>query len=579
MKSLRPSRNAPESRAFSALVREFGSRYAEDALGAYFQGQKHKAPDPSAYTSWHTFAKDYACSKYLAKHQGTADKLSLEKKCLDDFGKIETANKTVNERIGRFPRGYSPRAVACIYAAQRKARAILGTFKTDEFVSACAWGPGATASLTARDALLDRKILEFPLACSRTALPWMKLVLSHDLHFAAARLGIPPAPFCFLPTEFQVSDSSRFTTVEKDVWARRGIDIQPTANLFLQKGLGKMVRQRLKRIGIDLDSQSRNQWLASVAHLCDFATIDLANASDTLAYQLVKLIIPPKWFAVFSALRVPSTTIGGSDVHLEKFSAMGNGFTFELESLIFYCLLAGVYEVLGIQGETLAVYGDDLVVHQSAAKACITVLSSVGFTTNVDKTYVEGRFFESCGKHYFDGIEVTPPYQKEVVTSLRSAIRAANRLWRFAARMGRGDFLDKAVLPAWTVTVAEVHYQLDWLNARRFARWADAGCIGKEPKPLSLPRQPSWVEGDDALIDGGEFLSDINGRVRFWAILKVPTRVEADNYALYANTLRTGTGDQPTMGLQTPRGTGRDVFGYRHAWRSLSQTDLGWGPS
>jgi len=113
---------------------------------------------------------------------------------------------------------------------------------------------------------------------------------------------------------------------------------------------------------------------------------------------------------------------------------MGNGFTFELESLVFWSLATAVCSFLGISND-IGVYGDDIIIDREAVPLLKNVFTYLGFTINEEKSYTTGSFFESCGGQYFDGLDVTPVYQKQIIKSPQESIRASNRLFRWMLRV------------------------------------------------------------------------------------------------------------------------------------------------
>lgn len=561
-------------KVYLSLTESVGTRYSQICLEKAISGSfDFPSIEPSEYTNWYTFATDYACYSFLRKFEGAADQAKLTTKAIADFKEVELEN----QRVNRYLRSNAPYLTygvgSCISAARRKIASILGTFNLEEFFDSCEWGPGATSSLTADVATLDQKILEPLLSVTRRALPIAQRFLERDIHMFAARCGVvPEGDYSVLPhSNFLVTESSRFTTVPKDWKSRRGIDIQPTFNLFLQKGVGSMLRRRLKRVGIDLDDQSRNQWLASVAQRLGLATIDLAKASDSVSFALVEELLPREWFAVLHSLRTDYSSINGSDVYLHKFSAMGNGYTFELESLIFYALLRGMLDDwFNDSTAIVGVYGDDLIIPSIYAQAAIRLLKEVGFSTNVDKTFIEGRFYESCGKHFFDGIEVTPIFQKEDVVDVPSSIRCANRILRWALRLGRGDYYDGVAQTAHKTAVSIAQRLVDELNARRWVKAIEHG--RKEPRPLNVPVGPWYLPDDNVLLSNRRFNYNIHGVAVIDQISFQAVKIEADNMALLATTLRRGcVTETPFNGVVTPRGLTRIVFSKRKLSRRYGE--------
>jgi len=225
---------------------------------------------------------------------------------------------------------------------------------------------------------------------------------------------------------------NRFTTVPKTAKTDRGICIEPGGNVFLQLGVGVVIRERLNRFGIDLNhGQELHKRLACAASLTGSdATIDLSSASDTVSLLLVDLLLPKEWYDLLFSLRSPKTLIRGQWVTLEKFSSMGNGFTFELETLIFASIAAAVSGGIQSLGNTVHCYGDDIIVKGEASRGVIAALRYFGFTPNVAKTFTTTAFRESCGGDYFCGYDVRPYYMKEFPIEPAHWITLANGLFR-----------------------------------------------------------------------------------------------------------------------------------------------------
>lgn len=244
----------------------------------------------------------------------------------------------------------------------------------------------------------------------------------------------------------EVVPGNRISTVPKKTEIDRTIAMEPDMNMSLQLAVGSFIRGRLRKVGIDLDDQTVNQELAKFGSTSNLlATIDLSSASDSISYHLVRDLLPYDWFALLDDLRSKRGTLPtGEIIHWQKFSSMGNGFTFELETLIFYALsLATIrYEEESCSktldrgifpfSKYLNVYGDDIICPCKYASSVIEVLSIAGFQTNVDKTFVNGPFRESCGKHYHQGIDVTPFFIRKAIDSYQRVIWLLNKLRKWA---------------------------------------------------------------------------------------------------------------------------------------------------
>lgn len=232
-----------------------------------------------------------------------------------------------------------------------------------------------------------------------------------------------------------VPGSSLFT-VPKNSDIDRVACKEPDINVFLQKMFGSQIRTCLKKVGIDLNDQSINGELARIASIDgSLATLDLSAASDSVTEELVRLLLPPDWFYYLNEVRSHRIDIDGETHHLKMFSSMGNGFTFELESLIFYSLARATNRYLGVRGR-ISVYGDDIITPSAAARCLVSVLRAVGFQVNDEKSFFEGAFRESCGAYWHNGINVKPFFLKGPLLRLTDLIKVLNQLTAWSSRLG-----------------------------------------------------------------------------------------------------------------------------------------------
>jgi len=178
---------------------------------------------------------------------------------------------------------------------------------------------------------------------------------------------------------------------------------------MLQCGIGDYMVSRLKGFGVDLSDQTIQQKRARKGSIDgSLATLDLSSASDTISYWLVKFLLPREWFELLSMARCRTYVYKGNEFPLAHFSSMGNGYTFPLESAIFWSLCRSVHCHSGV-----TVFGDDIVINTGAVPAVKELLSFCGFTVNDEKSHTTGSFRESCGADYLFGIDVRPCYLKE----------------------------------------------------------------------------------------------------------------------------------------------------------------------
>jgi len=375
---------------------------------------------PDSYVDVESLRRDYFLYSFLRKWKGIRiegfdpERTAFEtwKQCEHQCG-FTNGFLTHQKVTGQY---WLPLSV--ISAAQRKVAAVLGKPNWELLSTLCRFGNGATATLRRGKTHADKSLRP---SITADAIPYACIVLTDDAWLQDKVGGL---------RDLNVVRSNRMEMVPKTSKTHRPIACEPTLNGFIQQGIGRYIRSRLKKFGVDLDDQTINQDLAKRAYAEGFATIDLSSASDTLSRALVELLLPPNWFEILDDLRSRTTTYKGQTYYLEKFSSMGNAFTFELESLIFWALVSASTE-----SEWCSVYGDDIIVKQSDAETVIKTLKWAGFTINVDKSFIKGCFFESCGKHYLYGEEVTPPFQKDVCAQPIDYVRLHNRIVRAGIRL------------------------------------------------------------------------------------------------------------------------------------------------
>lgn len=238
---------------------------------------------------------------------------------------------------------------------------------------------------------------------------------------------------------YQVVKGSRLSFVPKTTEISRTICTEPVCNMLLQKGIAHALEGRLQQVnGIDLRIQpDKNRTLALLGSKSGrFGTIDLSSASDSMSLRLVREFFPEHLTRWFEMTRSPITVLpDGTEVELHMVSSMGNAFTFPLQTIFFSALVHGVYRALGIKIENpwrrslgnFAVFGDDIIVVREAYDLTCRLLMLCGFSVNVDKSFNEGFFRESCGRDYYSGRNVRGVYIKTLADK-HDQYSAINRL-------------------------------------------------------------------------------------------------------------------------------------------------------
>lgn len=394
--------------------------------------------DPCGYSNPEDYFRDVQCVSFLKKLDAPDNQEELVRKAKILFQTCEAQCARTNIRMSDFVYntafydGKDERLWTYVRRCKKLLRSWLGPLPTD--LGNAKFGKGATYSDKGRQITIPDKMSSRP-----TITPNARFALDLWVRTSWFRALAYECPHNSEPADVE---GNRFDTVPKDSTKRRCIAVEPSLNVFYQLGVGRVLRQRLKRLGIDLDrNQAVHRMIARIASRDgSFATLDLSNASDTVAYRLVQALLPPQWFELLDCLRSPKTQVDGRWYLLEKFSSMGNGFTFELETLIFLALLAGLDERLR-PGENLYVYGDDIIIPTKYARSAVLALQWAGFTVNNDKSFTAGPFRESCGGDYLNGVAVRPCYLKETPSQPTDWIALANSLWRTAVEHNwSGDF-------------------------------------------------------------------------------------------------------------------------------------------
>lgn len=305
----------------------------------------------------------------------------------------------------------------------------------------CEFGPGASIGVHGDATSRARKLLCSEWSVSPGALHYAfaavtshaqlrELLLPEHAGFSSGHLPMEPE-WAALLRKCKYVDHNNIEFVPKTTKTHRSIAVEPLLNGYLQKGTDTVMRCFLKRIGIDLSLQEPNARMAREGSLdgeASFVTIDLSSASDSIAVEVVRDLLPPEWFAFLNAIRSRNFNYRGVVRRFEKFCSMGNGFCFPLETLLFVAACHAVGA--GRPGKDFRVYGDDIIVRKPFAEPLIRLLAYLGFSTNRDKTFLEGPFRESCGSDWFGGEDVRPYTFDFALDSLEALFKALNLMQR-----------------------------------------------------------------------------------------------------------------------------------------------------
>lgn len=202
---------------------------------------------------------------------------------------------------------------------------------------------------------------------------------------------------------------ARGASVPKNQETDRFINVEPTFNMILQRWVAGEITRCLTLAGNHLGSSSNINGNvvfhdAQALHKemirdLSYATIDFSNASDSVLLWVVQLLFPKHVSYVLTQYRSPTVALGSDILEPNKLSSMGNGFTFEVMTML-------LLSIGRIFDPTCRVYGDDVIIKADVANDFINIVSKIAFATNEKKTFTKGLFRESCGAFQFDSYDI-----------------------------------------------------------------------------------------------------------------------------------------------------------------------------
>lgn len=440
------------AKPLSALLRGLKTPYADQVLRD-LQSGKTKSEFPPVETSSDVFMRDYLAYNILRKsrvdyfgHPSASD-ATLVQEAVSSFLRVEKTCAYWNKHgyiPGTAPSNGMLAPEVVFQTAKRKIAQLLGDFDLNLFAEHIDFSSGSSTRLPKRNSGVPVKFTGKPHVTRSCALLAVSLMW-HNVPwrlYCQERFGRESDPCTWV----EVVSGSVYFTVPKTSYSLRGAAQEPELNMLCQKGIGSLIRKALKRVRIDLDDQTHNQYLARCgSHTGALATIDLEAASDSVALRLVKDLLPPDWYRFIEMTRSAVITLPDGTQHtVEKVSSMGNGFTFELESLIFWALTSSVAELRGCTDRRIGVYGDDIITHHENAPDVINCLAYCGFTVNSEKTWISGPFRESCGAHWYYGVNVTPFFIKEDLEFVENRFHLINNINEWVYRLNDNSSISYA---------------------------------------------------------------------------------------------------------------------------------------
>jgi len=225
----------------------------------------------------------------------------------------------------------------------------------------------------------------------------------------------------------------RVTPVPKTLKGPRIIAIEPSCMQYAQQAIRSVLydvieSSELTKGHVNFRDQSVNQKLALISSKTgQLATIDLSDASDRVPRDLSLEMFhanPDLRDAIDACRSTRAELPDGSIIGpLKKFASMGSALCFPVESMYFYTIcvaallkahdLPVTYANCFYVSRDVYVYGDDIVVPSTYASTVLDYLQKYNCKVNNSKTFLTGKFRESCGIDAYDGEPVTPVYLRK----------------------------------------------------------------------------------------------------------------------------------------------------------------------
>jgi hypothetical protein len=301
-----------------------------------------------------------------------------------------------------------PKLRAIIFGAKGYANQILGDFSNLEICERASFGKKSSVGIPMRKACEGERY-EAPITGSSAHIEWFDKYYGTwnrpALEYAKSRAALLKEPL------YRLVDTLEAVLVDKTWKSLRMIMPNTTIGTLYSSGLGRTIEDRLRNFGYDIKHlQPVHGELAKFGSLTgSLVTADQSMASDNITVQLIDEILPFRWASALKFGRIEGLSLYGNRLASPTFATMGIGFTFPLQTLVFLCLLLAIRDHCKLDEQTvISVFGDDLVYDVRMHSSVLEYFPLLGLVINVDKTFADGSFRESCGYDYYRGVDVRP---------------------------------------------------------------------------------------------------------------------------------------------------------------------------
>lgn len=286
--------------------------------------------------------------------------------------------------------------------AREIAQSILGEYDIEEHKRTCRFGTKSCQRIPRSKSYLFEKLMQ-PSGSLHQAQVYSKMIMGDKLLMSAHRSKTGGK------SKLLAVESLEVDFVPKSYKACRTIVPDTVFGSYYSMGLGELITRKLKANGLDLATLqfAHRRMAQSASKRGHLATADLSSASDSISWPLICRIFPEDWTEALKRDEIQDVTINGQTARSKIVLHTGKGYTFPIETLIFYSLIKGIRDLLGESGR-VSVYGDDLIYPASIHWFVCQIFPKLGLILNTEKSFAEGPFRESCGGDYHNGTSVRP---------------------------------------------------------------------------------------------------------------------------------------------------------------------------
>jgi hypothetical protein len=386
---------------------------AKNATGGIFNASHYAALKAGNVATFRSipFPGKFRLSVDAFKWQYQLETL-LKRYCFanDVYTQDELKEKTIKsfiqtqERLCNIPIVHTITKSMVISNARKIVKTILGSYDPSVHHSLCRFGTNAAVGIPFSKAYLDERMAML-ISGSAGHIDWFTTdilpkdnILADCIHACQTK-----------KQHYTQCEALQLTCVPKSYKAYRGIMPNTQLGGFYSNGLGDYITERLLDAGINISNlQMKHQrWAKMFSSSRTHVTADLSAASDSFTSELVNKLVPRAWYNALKLGRIQHANVGGQLVYMTSFMSMGIGFTFPLQTLLFYALIKAIGAITDTKG-LYSVYGDDLIYPRKIHNFVVGLFPSLGFILNEDKTYAFTHFRESCGGDYYRGVDVRP---------------------------------------------------------------------------------------------------------------------------------------------------------------------------